>query len=103
MTPPADSTHTQLDRIEQGIADIRDRLARMEVRQDSHDQELVVLRKLVDDHDRRLQAVEVRQAVTDNNADNRFRQIDARWAAIWGLVLVIVGGFVTYLAMTLGG
>lgn len=95
MTEPG----AQLDRIEQGVSDIRDRLARMEVRQDNHGAEIEAHKTQLDDLSRRLHDMEVQQAVANTTESKNHGRVMDRWSALAAVAMVLLGSFATAATM----
>lgn len=95
-------THfAQLDRIEQGVSDIRDRLARMEVRQDNHGAEIEAHKSQLENITRRLHDLEVSQAVAGNTEAKHHGRVMDRWSALGAVGMLLLGAFATAAAMSL--
>lgn len=93
-----DATTAQLDRIEQGLADLRelntqilDRLTRMEERQNNHAADLEKAEARIDELSKKVHRLEVGAAVADETGQQRHRTLSGRWNAASTIGLLLLG------------
>lgn len=94
------SNRSQLDRIESGVKELNERMARIEERQHSQGAKLEAHESHLTDHSQRLREVELRNAVAEATGSHQYRQLSGRWGAVWAVALVAmaaVGGFLSRL------
>ncbi|MGM0825681.1 MAG: hypothetical protein ACQEUY_13290 [Pseudomonadota bacterium] len=82
---------TQLDRIESSIAQVLDRLTRMEERQNNHAGQIESQASQIAEIAIRLREVEVNHAVSSRLADQSSEHLSGRWAAVGAAALVLLG------------
>lgn len=90
------SSQTQLDRIESGVRELNERMARLEERQHSQGAKLEAHETHITDHSQRLRAVELSHAVAEATGSQQHRRLLGRWAALGAVVLTfasIAGGW----------
>lgn len=84
-------TGTQLDRIERGVNQLNERMARLEERQNNQGASIESHGERIQEHAVRLSAIEVKQAVIDQAAESTSKRLFGRWAAAGSVVLVLLG------------
>lgn len=89
---------TQLDRIEANVAQILDRLTRMEERQNSLSARQEAHNDQLTDHQRRIHSLEVSHAVAKEAAKGTTANLQDRWSAAGKIALVALGGALTFLS-----
>lgn len=80
----------QLDRIEQSVAQILNRVTRMEERQNHHAVDLSAHAARLDALATRIAELELRMAVAGERSDLTAKRFDGRWAIAGAVLLVIV-------------
>ena len=79
---------SQLDRIEAGVNELNQRMARLEERQYSQGVKLETLEVRIDDHAVRLREAEVAHAVSKATMTQSQQRLLGRWAAVGAMGLV---------------
>lgn len=88
---------SQLDRIEDGVNQLNQRMARMEERQNSHGAKLESHDAQLAEHSGRIRSVELAHAVSAATGTQTATQLNGRWAAVGAVALVIlaaIGGYI---------
>ncbi|WP_280568227.1 hypothetical protein [Chromohalobacter sp. 296-RDG] len=92
------ATSSQLDRIEQGLAELRelntqilDRLTRMEERQNGHAADLEKAEARIEDLSKKVHQLEVGAAVADETGQQRHSKLSERWNAASTIGLLLLG------------
>lgn len=91
MTEVSRQAGSQLDRIEAGVNELNQRMARLEERQNSQGVKMEALEMRTDDHAVRIREVELAHAVSAATGQQTGQQLKGRWAAIGATALVILG------------
>ncbi|WP_299231694.1 hypothetical protein [uncultured Halomonas sp.] len=81
---------SQLDRIESGVNELNQRMARLEERQYSQGVKMETLEMRTDDHAVRLREIEVAHAVNKATMTQGQQRLLGRWAAVGAVALVLL-------------
>ncbi|MDL4860785.1 hypothetical protein NPJ88_000410 [Halomonas elongata] len=97
MTMQETTSHqTQLDRIEGGVMELNQRVARMEERVNSQGSKIEAHETYLSDHARRIREVELANAVAYATGAQQHTQLSGRWAAMGAVaiaLLSVIGSF----------
>lgn len=92
------SSRSQLDRIESGVKELNERMARIEERQHSQGAKIEAHESHLSDHSQRLREVELRNAVAEATGSHQHRQLSGRWATLGAIGMLLLGGLLTVLS-----
>ncbi len=92
------SSRSQLDRIESGVKELNERMARIEERQHSQGAKIEAHESHLSDHSQRLRDVELRHAVAEATGSHKHRQLSGRWAALGSVALILLGALGGFLS-----
>lgn len=92
---------SQLDRIDDKLDQVLDRLTRMEARQDNHGGKIEAHDALLREHSTKIHELSVAHAVTAATGKQGQQQLNGRWAAVGATALVVLGSIGAFIGNVL--